>query len=46
MEIDDPHSLSAIIEGLYERPSPKRITKHKFTDDAKTALLQALQEHS
>lgn len=46
MEIDAPHSLSAIIEGMYERPSRKSTTKHKFTDEAKSALLQALQEHS
>lgn len=41
-----PETLHASIEALYERPTQKRISKHKFTAEAKAALLQALQQHS
>jgi transposase len=39
-------TLHARIEALYERPTQKSTTKHKFSAEAKAALLQALQEHS
>lgn len=42
----NPETLHASIEALYERPTPKRPAKHKFTAEAKAALLQALQQHS
>lgn len=38
--------LHASIKALYERPTQKRPAKHKFTAEAKAALLQALQQHS
>jgi hypothetical protein len=42
----DAASLGSSIEKLYKRPANRTVVKHKFTPEAKAAILEALQTHS